>query len=61
LTITTWRKSSHSGGGNACVEVALRDVSVIRDSKSPDDGPLNVEPACWGPFIAALKAGMFDR
>jgi len=61
LTITTWRRSSRSGGGNNCVEIALRDAPAVRDSKNPEDGPLNVEPACWAPFLAALKAGKFDR
>ena len=61
MTITTWRKSSRSGGGNACVEVALLDAPAIRDSKNPADGRLNVEPACWAPFLTALKAGKFDR
>jgi uncharacterized protein DUF397 len=61
MTITTWRKSSRSGGGNACVEVALRDAPAIRDSKGPAEGHLNIEPICWGPFLAALKAGKLDR
>jgi hypothetical protein len=61
LTITTWRRSSRSGGGNNCVEVAVHDAPAIRDSKSLAEGQLNVEPACWPPFLAALKAGKFDR
>ena len=59
--ITTWRKSTHSGGGNSCVEVALREVPAIRDSKRPDHPHLAMAPACWVPFLAALKAGHFDR
>jgi hypothetical protein len=58
---TTWRRSSRSGGGNNCIEVAFRDEPVIRDSKNPADGHLNVEPTCWAPFLTALKAGRFDR
>jgi hypothetical protein len=61
MTITTWRKSSRSGGGNACVEVSSPVALALRDSKNPDSSPLNVEPACWAPFLAALKAGTFDR
>jgi len=61
LTITTWRRSTRSGGGNNCVEIALHEEPAIRDSKNPAQGQLNVEPACWAPFLAALKAGMFDR
>lgn len=35
--------------------------AAIRDSKRPADGHLMVEPACWEPFLAALKAGRFVR
>ncbi len=34
----TWRKSSYSGQGGACVEVC-GDLSAFRDSKNPD-GPV---------------------
>jgi len=36
LAHAAWRKSSRSGGGNNCVEVAkIGDVCAIRDSKEP--------------------------
>ena len=32
-----WRKSSHSTGGNDCVEIAQAGTScLVRDSKNPD-------------------------
>jgi hypothetical protein len=32
----TWRKSSHSGAGNNCVELAVgRTATLVRDSKQP--------------------------
>jgi len=42
LSSANWRKSSFSsGGGNACVEVAvLPGIVAIRDSKDPD-GPVH--------------------
>jgi hypothetical protein len=50
-----WRKSSHSGGNNECVELAfVGGVGAIRDSKNPD-GPVLV--ADVGSLIAAIKAG----
>lgn len=31
---TSWRKSSHSGSGNACIEIR-NDLQAVRDSKDP--------------------------
>lgn len=31
---TSWRKSSRSGSGNACVEIR-NDLCAVRDSKNP--------------------------
>lgn len=59
--MAAWRRSSQSGGGNNCVEVALAAPTTVRDSKNPTGANLNVVPACWAPFLAALKAGRFDR
>jgi hypothetical protein len=53
----TWRKSSYSGGGNNCVEVAPADAGVaVRDSKNPGGGHLTVSAAAWTAFTASLKA-----
>lgn len=47
-----WRKSSRSGGGGQCVEVAVMgDQVAIRDSKDPD-GPMLIFPAdAWRSFV----------
>lgn len=59
--MTQWRKSSHSSGQGACVEVAdLRAVIAVRDSKDPD-GPKLVFPAAgWQVFTDAVKAGGYE-
>ncbi|KAA9158411.1 DUF397 domain-containing protein [Amycolatopsis acidicola] len=50
-----WRKSSHSGGGNDCVEVALFAERVgVRDSKNPDAGALSVSPRGWAGLLGAV-------
>lgn len=59
--MATWRRSSRSSGGANCIEVALPGPAAVRDSKNPTGANLNTEPACWAPFLAALKAGRFDR
>ncbi|MFJ7248920.1 DUF397 domain-containing protein [Kitasatospora sp. NPDC098652] len=58
----TWRKSSHSGQGGQCVEVADGHQSVVpvRDSKNPH-GPALVFPAtAWQSFVTAVRTGEFD-
>lgn len=59
--MTPWRKSSHSSGQGACVEVAdLRTMIAVRDSKDPD-GPRLVFPAGdWRAFTDAVKARRFE-
>lgn len=43
-----WRKSSYSGGGNDCVEVAITSVgAAIRDSKNPEGGALVLSERSW--------------
>ncbi len=55
---TEWRKSSHSGGGNDCVEVAFAAQTVgVRDSKNPDAGVLVFTPAQWHGFLAGVREG----
>ncbi|WUG38449.1 DUF397 domain-containing protein [Kitasatospora sp. NBC_00458] len=61
LSGAEWRKSSHSGQGGDCVEVAadLPGVVPVRDSKDPE-GPALVFPAeAWRSFVAAVRAEEF--
>lgn len=58
----TWRKSTRSGGGDHCVEVATagdRFVGV-RDSKNPDGGVLAFSPDAWSDFVEGVRSGEFD-
>ncbi|WP_433445731.1 DUF397 domain-containing protein [Nonomuraea sp. CA-141351] len=57
-----WRKSTYSGGGNDCVEVAtnLPGVVGVRDSENPG-GPAHwFTLSQWRAFIAGARAGEFD-
>ncbi|GAA1236084.1 hypothetical protein GCM10009665_27850 [Kitasatospora nipponensis] len=59
LTDARWFKSSHSGQGGSCVEVApdFPGVTPVRDSKDPH-GPALVFPAtAFAAFITGVKAG----
>lgn len=62
LIHAVWRKSSRSGGGGECVEVAgLADGSrAVRDSKNPTGPTLLLTPAQWAAFTAGLRADEFD-
>ncbi|MEE1942838.1 DUF397 domain-containing protein [Streptomyces sp. TRM 70361] len=48
-----WFKSSYSGGGgDNCVEVAIRpEVVLVRDSKDTRRQPLSVSSAAWADFL----------
>ena len=55
-----WFKSSRSGGGKDCVEVAMLDQAVaVRDSKNPAAAVLVFEPGEWNGFTTRLAAGAF--
>ncbi|MEU2043401.1 DUF397 domain-containing protein [Nocardia niwae] len=56
-----WFKSSHSGGGESCVEVAwLADGRVgVRDSKNPAGSSLILTPGQWDDFTACMSDGAF--
>ncbi|MEW1736994.1 DUF397 domain-containing protein [Nocardia beijingensis] len=56
LSNAHWFKSSYSGGGQECVEVAyLTDGLVgVRDSKDPTGPALVFTPAAWDAFTATL-------
>jgi hypothetical protein len=60
-----WRKSTRSGNGGDCVEVAtnLLDrerVVLVRDSKNPEGGFFAVTRTEWAAFIGGVRAGKFD-
>ncbi|MEU6644798.1 DUF397 domain-containing protein [Saccharomonospora sp. NPDC046836] len=56
-----WRKSTYSGGGNDCVEVAFTsDGAVVRDSKHPAAGALRLPAAHWEALLAAARTGELD-
>jgi hypothetical protein len=55
-----WRKSSHSTGGNDCVEVAQAGTNCLaRDSKNPDGARLAVRSQAWAAFIGDIKRGAY--
>jgi len=56
-----WHKSSHSTGGNDCVEVAqTRTRYLVRDSKNPDGTCIAVTPRAWAAFIRDIKNGTYS-
>lgn len=62
LAPAPWRKSSYSGGGNQCVEVARFGAAVaVRDSKNPDGGHLTFGTAAWNAFLGRVKSGGCDQ
>lgn len=57
ITGATWRKSSHSGSGDQCVEVASLPSGpcAIRDSKDAGGPVLLFTPTEWRDFVVAIK------
>ncbi|MFJ6621959.1 DUF397 domain-containing protein [Kitasatospora sp. NPDC091335] len=60
--ITIWRKSSYSGSGGQCIEVAdgIPGLMPVRDSKDPDGPALAFLSPSWQAFVTAVRAGEFD-
>ncbi|MEE1930374.1 DUF397 domain-containing protein [Streptomyces sp. TRM 70351] len=59
-----WFKSSYSGNGGNCVEVAANLVSSdgvvpVRDSKNPAGPVLTVTAGSFAAFVAGVKGGEF--
>jgi hypothetical protein len=56
-----WRKSSHSGSGDNCVEVASLPGGghAVRDSKDPGGPALMFTPDEWTAFIQGVTDGEF--
>ncbi|KZM72818.1 DUF397 domain-containing protein [Nocardia terpenica] len=63
LSKAHWFKSTRSGGGKDCVEVAFlgEDLVGVRDSKNPTGPALVFTPTEWVAFTSELKDGEFDR
>ncbi|AHH18685.1 hypothetical protein NONO_c39010 [Nocardia nova SH22a] len=62
LTGACWFKSSHSSGGNECVEVAFLKGKMIgvRDSKNVNGPTLVFAPHEWDAFTADVAGGRLD-
>ncbi|GAB3682587.1 hypothetical protein GCM10027589_52400 [Actinocorallia lasiicapitis] len=52
----SWRKSSHSGSGDQCVEVAALPEGgrAIRDSKNPELPVIRIDGRGFTKFVAGL-------
>lgn len=52
-----WRKSSYSGNGGTCVEIAWPAVDgmAVRDSKNTDGPTLEFGTAAWRAFLATQQ------
>lgn len=60
LTQAPWRKSSLSGNGSDCVEVAfVDDVIAVRDSKNPTGAALIFTHSEWDAFLGGVKRDEF--
>ncbi|MGK4580233.1 DUF397 domain-containing protein [Kitasatospora sp. HPMI-4] len=57
----SWRKSTYSQQGGACIEVAdgFPGVVPVRDSKDPAGPALAFSPEAFAAFVAGVKAGEF--
>lgn len=54
-----WRKSSYSGnGGQSCVEVASRDVVLVRDTTDRTGPALAFSTAAWRRFADQVKRSL---
>ncbi|MFJ2811257.1 DUF397 domain-containing protein [Kitasatospora sp. NPDC086801] len=62
LSGARWRKSTYSGGGGECIEVAdgFPGIVPVRDSKDPNGHTLAFPSPAWQAFVTAVHAGEFD-
>jgi hypothetical protein len=59
-----WFKSSYSGSGGSCVEIAVnlsatRGIVPVRDSKNPTGPSLAFETTTWSTFVTAVRGTEF--
>ena len=59
LSLAVWHKSSHSGSGDQCVEVAALSAGrhAVRDSKDPHGPALVFAPREWEALLSAARRG----
>ncbi|MCM2391287.1 DUF397 domain-containing protein [Streptomyces albipurpureus] len=60
-----WIKSSYSGGGGQCVEVAVNlaashGIVPVRDSKTLSGPVLDIPTGAFASFVMGVKAGEFS-
>jgi hypothetical protein len=60
-----WRKSGRSGNGGNCVEVAVNLLPttghiLVRNSKRPEQTPMEFTEAEWKAFIGGVHDGEFE-
>jgi hypothetical protein len=65
LSRAAWRKSTYSGNGGECVEVAdnfaaEHGIVLVRDSKDPAGPILTFTRGEWTAFLHGAAAGEFD-
>ncbi|MFI6457864.1 DUF397 domain-containing protein [Streptosporangium amethystogenes] len=58
LSAAEFHKSSRSGGGDNCVEVAtnLPGLIAVRDSKNPSGPMLTFSPTAWNNFLMDIRS-----
>ncbi|MFJ6621426.1 DUF397 domain-containing protein [Kitasatospora sp. NPDC091335] len=61
LTGASWSRSSYSGNGGQCVEVAANfsGLMPVRDSKDPYGPALIFAAEAWTSFVTAVRSGEF--
>ncbi|MFJ2778189.1 DUF397 domain-containing protein [Kitasatospora sp. NPDC087315] len=61
MTDAVWTKSSHSGGGGNCVELATSEGWVlVRNSRWPEAGVLVLDPVAADCWLRGARDGEFD-
>ncbi|WP_030905340.1 DUF397 domain-containing protein [Streptosporangium amethystogenes] len=58
LSAAEFHKSSRSGGGDNCVEVAMNlpGLVAVRDSKDPSGPALTFSPTAWNNFLTGIRS-----